>query len=85
MTLLGAAEQARAEGLEAGGARLHFLRGADRDAWKTNLQRYARVRYNAVYPGVDIEYYGDANGLEYDFIVAAARRSPADPPAFRRV
>jgi Beta-propeller repeat len=31
---------------------------------------FQRVRYSGVYPGIDLAYYGNADRLEYDFIVA---------------
>jgi hypothetical protein len=37
------------------------------------------VKYEAVYPGIDVLYYGNQAKLEYDFIVAAG----ADPDAIR--
>jgi hypothetical protein len=37
------------------------------------------VKYEAVYPGVDLIYYGNQQQLEYDFVVAAG----ADPKAIR--
>lgn len=36
---------------------------------------YAKVRYEGVYPGVDLVYYGRPRELEYDFVVAEG----ADP------
>jgi hypothetical protein len=36
---------------------------------------YERVRYEAIYPGIDLLYYGNDRQLEYDFVVAAG----ADP------
>ena len=37
---------------------------------------YAKVKYEGVYPGIDLVYYGNQEGrLEYDFIVAPG----ADP------
>lgn len=35
------------------------------------MPSYAKVRYNDVYPGVDLVYYGNQSGqLEYDFVIA---------------
>ncbi len=31
---------------------------------------YAKVRYEGVYPGVDMVYYGNQGQLEYDFVVS---------------
>ena len=43
-----------------------------------NVPTYAKVRYESVYPGVDLVYYGTQGGeLEYDFVVAPG----ADPKA----
>jgi hypothetical protein len=36
----------------------------------TDVPRYARVRYPAVYPGIDLVYYGRDGHLEYDFVLA---------------
>ena len=36
----------------------------------TNISTYAKVKYEGVYPGVDLVYYGNQGQLEYDFIVA---------------
>jgi hypothetical protein len=32
---------------------------------------YERVRFDGVYPGIDLVYHGNQNELEYDFLVAA--------------
>ncbi len=57
---------AQAEGTAADATRVHVLKGADsiRDG-----RRYGRVTYREVYPGIDVAYYGDADGVEYDFLV----------------
>jgi hypothetical protein len=47
----------------------HFI-GKDPKKWRTDVPNYARVRYERVYPGVDLEYYGKQGGLEYDFNLA---------------
>ena len=46
-----------------------YFSGTDRSQWRTNIPNFARVRYDAVYPGVDLVYYGNKRELEYDFIV----------------
>lgn len=53
----------------------HYLLGSDRARWRTHVPGYARVRYEAVYPGVNLVYYGNQQELEYDFEVAP-RRNP---------
>jgi hypothetical protein len=50
-----------------------------RENWRTNIPTYSRVRYDAVYPGIDIIYYGSHGQLEYDFTLAPG----SDPSAIR--
>jgi hypothetical protein len=49
---------------------VNYMQGNDPAAWRTNIPTYAKVRYAAVYPGVDLLYYGSQQQLEYDFVVA---------------
>ena len=49
--------------------------GNDPQRWQTAVPHFAKVRYGAVYPGVDWELYGNPRQLEYDFVVAPG----ADP------
>ena len=53
----------------------HYLIGNDPRGWHTDVPHYGKVRYENVYPGVDVIYYGRHGQLEYDIIVAAG----ADP------
>ena len=57
----------------------NYLIGNDRSQWQTNIPHFAKVRYQSVYPGIDLIYYGNEGQLEYDFIVAAG----ADPSRIR--
>ncbi len=50
-----------------------------RSQWRTGIANFARVRYQGVYPGVDVVYYGNENQLEYDFVLAPG----ANPDAIR--
>jgi hypothetical protein len=38
-------------------------------------------RYNGVFPGIDLVYYGNQRQLEYDFVVAP--EAPGAPPGPR--
>jgi hypothetical protein len=48
----------------------NYLIGADQSKWKTEVPHFGRVRYRAVYPGIDLVFYGKQSRLEYDFLVA---------------
>ncbi|MGC1170498.1 MAG: SBBP repeat-containing protein, partial [Candidatus Acidiferrales bacterium] len=54
---------------ELSGKANYFL-GNDPTEWRTNIPRYAKVKYKSVYPGVDLVYYGNQGQLEYDFALA---------------
>lgn len=49
----------------------NYFIGNDPQKWRTNVPTYAKVKFQNVYPGVDLVYYGNQSGqLEYDFVVA---------------
>jgi uncharacterized repeat protein (TIGR01451 family) len=49
----------------------NYLIGNDPSKWHRNVPHFARIRYQDVYPGVDLVYYGRQGQLEYDFEVRA--------------
>jgi len=57
----------------------NYFKGDDRSGWIQGVPTFARVRYRAIYPGVDLVYYGNEGKLECDFEVAPG----ADPGAIR--
>ena len=57
----------------------NYFIGNDPARWRTGVTHYGKVRYAAVYPGIDLVYYGREGQLEYDFVVAPG----ADPHAIR--
>jgi hypothetical protein len=48
----------------------NYFVGNDPAKWPREVPQFARVRYNDVYPGVDLIYYGKQGQLEYDFELA---------------
>jgi len=50
--------------------RSNYFTGNDPRRWHTAVPRYGRVRYEDVYPGVDLVYHGSAGRIEYDLVVA---------------
>ena len=73
MQLIGSAADPRVQGVDALPGKVNYFRGKDSASWQTKVPTYRRVKYSAVYPGVDLVYYGQSQHLEYDFIVAPAR------------
>src|SRR5438552_1638880 len=75
MSLVGAAPKPPVSGLDELPGKANYLIGKDPAKWRTNVPTYAKVHYRAVYPGIDLVYYGNQRQLEYDFVVAPG----ADP------
>ena len=75
MKLIGANPAPRVLGLEELPAKDNYFIGSDPKKWHTDVSSYGKVRYQDVYPGVDLVYYGNQRQLEHDFVVVAG----ADP------
>jgi hypothetical protein len=75
ISLAGAESSARPEGEGRLPGTVNYLLGRSGETRLKNVACYGRVRYAAVYPGVDLVYHGGQGALEYDFRVAPG----ADP------
>jgi len=69
MKLVEANPSPRFAGLEKLPGKGNYFLGKDRKKWRTSVPIYAKVKYDSVYPGVDLVYYGNQSQLEYDFVV----------------
>jgi hypothetical protein len=71
MKTVGANPNPRVIGLDRLPGVTNYFIGNDPAKWRTNVSGYAKVKYEGVYPGIDLVYYDNGEGgLEYDFIVA---------------
>jgi hypothetical protein len=77
--LIAANRAAKVIGEEELPGKVNYLIGNDPSKWRTDVVTYAKVRYEEVYPGVDLVYYGNQGQLEYDFVVGPG----ADPACIR--
>lgn len=75
LKLLGTQRSPVGQPLEPLASRSHYFRGSDRARWRPHVPHFARVRYANVYPGVDLEYHGNGQQLEFSFVLGAG----ADP------
>jgi hypothetical protein len=82
MEFVGANPEARIGGESRLPGVSNYFIGNDQSKWRRDVPTYARVRYEGVYPGVNLVYYGSPGAagtpdrsLEYDFEVAPG----ADP------
>jgi hypothetical protein len=76
MRLVGGRRDVEPVGAEPQAGVTNYFVGSDPARWRTGVEGYARVRYPAVLPGVDLVYYGTGQRrLEYDVVLAPG----ADP------
>jgi len=54
----------------------NYVLGDDPAKWRHDVPQFARVRYEDIYPGINLVFYGNQGQLEYDFQV-----SPGSDPA----
>lgn len=71
----GANPSPRVTGVDVQGARSNYFIGSDPARWRTNVPHFGKVRYEEVYRGIDLVYYGRQSQLEFDFVV----KPGADP------
>jgi hypothetical protein len=70
MTLLNSNPAARAIGMEELPSKINYLIGNNPANWHTEVPTFSKVKYEGIYPGIDLIYYGNEGQLEQDFIVA---------------
>jgi uncharacterized protein (TIGR03437 family) len=75
MEIVGGNQSAAGRVVERLSGKSHYLLGSDPSRWVNGVDQAAKVRFDAVYPGIDVVYYGSQQRLEYDFVVAPG----ADP------
>jgi hypothetical protein len=66
---------ARVTGLDRLPGTSNYFFGKNPSRWLTHIPTYAKTKFESVYPGVDLVYYGHHGKLEYDFVLAPG----ADP------
>ncbi len=70
MRLQGAATSPRITSVDELPGKVNYLVGNKSSGWRTNVPTYERVRYEQIYNGIDLIYYGNQRQLEYDFVIA---------------
>ena len=77
--LQGANANAIAKGVGALPGQRNYFIGNDPAKWHTDVPTFRAVRYEEIYPGISLTYYGNQQQLEYDFAIAPG----ADPRTIR--
>lgn len=75
-SLIGAAP-ARIDGADPLSGHSNYIVGNDPRRWQIGVPHFGKVRYNGIYSGIDLLFYGNQRQLEYDFIVSPHRHPSA--------
>ncbi|MBI4523260.1 MAG: SBBP repeat-containing protein [Deltaproteobacteria bacterium] len=57
----------------------NYFIGSEPSKWRTNVPQYAAVKYEGVYPGIDLVFYHNERELEFDFVIGPG----GDPGAIK--
>jgi hypothetical protein len=79
LKIVGANPNPKITGLDELPGKSNYFIGDDPAKWRTNVSNYVKVKFEDVYPGIDLIYYGNQRQLEYDWIVNPG----TDPKAIR--
>jgi len=75
MSLIEASRQPVMIGVDPQPGHSHYFTGRSCEQWQSDLPHFGQVRYQEVWPGIDLALYGNQRHLEYDFVVSPG----ADP------
>jgi hypothetical protein len=75
MKLVRADPAAKVTGLDVLPGKSNYFIGNDPKNWHSDVPTFAKVKYEGIYKGIDLIYYGNQRHLEYDFVVSPG----ADP------
>ena len=70
MRFVGGNRSPRVSGSDELPGKVNYFIGNDPKQWRSGVSTFARVRYENVYPGVSVVYYGTPGRLEYDLVIA---------------
>jgi uncharacterized protein (TIGR03437 family) len=70
MKLAGANSRATINGEQTLPGTVNYFMGNDPNRWTRGVTTFGQVKFQQIYRGIDLVYYGTQRQLEYDFIVA---------------
>ena len=62
------------EGYAQSAGHYNYFTGGDSTKWRTHLPAYGKLKYEAVWDGVDLELEGSAEGLKFNWLLQSADR-----------
>ena len=72
MTAAECNKELKISGLEKQRAKSNYFIGNDPQFWYTDIPYYSKVKYDNIYDGIDLLFYGHPGFLEFDYIVTPA-------------
>lgn len=75
MQFVGANPEPRIVGEDKLTGKTNYFIGKDESKWRKGISNFKKARYQEIYPGIDLVFYGNQRKLEYDFVV----KPGADP------
>jgi len=67
---LNANQHVQIEGSEKENFFRNYFTGNDSSQWSSGVAVYHRIKYKALYNGIDVEVYNIGNNMEYDYIIS---------------
>lgn len=71
MRFVGARPDATVSSIAPLPGKTNYFKGTNASSHHVSIDNYSRVSYSAIYPGIDVVYYGNQQHLEYDLVIAA--------------
>lgn len=56
---------------------LNYVIGGNAQQWHPNMTAYEKLLYEGIWEGVDLELFGDANGLKFNWTLKKANAAPS--------
>jgi hypothetical protein len=69
MRFVGANPSPEINGIEEIPGKSNYFIGNDPNKWRAGVSHFSKVKYEKIYPGIDVVYYGNQRQLEYDFVL----------------
>ncbi|MDX6557960.1 MAG: hypothetical protein QOF72_1009, partial [Blastocatellia bacterium] len=69
MMVVGGSAQPLVAGKDELPGKSNYFIGKDPQKWQKGISSFAKVKYQGIYSGIDLTYYGNQQQLEYDFAI----------------